>query len=149
MPKIAFVGAGSLGFTRGLVIDMMSWPDLAESTISLIDVNEKRLHYAERAVNRIMEVGKYPAKVQATTDRKQGLEDADIVITTILAHGVDGFRPEIEIPMKYGVDFNCRRQLRHRRHLPRAAHHPHDARHLPGHGEGTPPKPSCSTTPTP
>ena len=73
MPKIAFVGAGSLGFTRGLVIDMMSWPDLAESTISLIDVNEKRLHYAERAVNRIMEVGKYPAKVQATTDRKQGL----------------------------------------------------------------------------
>lgn len=106
MAKIAFVGAGSLGFTRRLVIDMMSWEDLSDSTVSLIDVHEKRLDYARRAVERIMEVGKYPAKVEATTDRARGLEGADIVVATILAHGVDGFRPEIEIPMKYGVDFN-------------------------------------------
>jgi alpha-galactosidase len=106
MAKIAFVGAGSLGFTRGLVIDMMSWEDLASSTISLIDVDGERLQYAERAVKRIMEVGKYPAKVEAMTDRRKGLEGADVVIVTILAHGVDGFRPEIEVPMKYGVDFN-------------------------------------------
>jgi len=106
MPKIAFVGAGSLGFTRTLVIDMMSYEDLAESTISLIDVDEERLRYAKGAVDRIMEVGKYPAKVEATLDRAEGLKDADIVVITILAHGVEGFRPEIEIPMKYGVDFN-------------------------------------------
>lgn len=106
MPKIAFVGAGSLGFTRGLVIDMMSWEQFQDSTISLIDIHEGRLGYAKRAVQRIMEVGKFPAKVEATTDRRKGLEGADIVIVTILAHGVDGFRPEIEIPMKYGVDFN-------------------------------------------
>ncbi len=106
MLKIAFVGAGSLGFTRTLVTDMMSYQDLAGSTISLTDVHEPRLSSAKRAVERIMEVGKYPAKVTATTDRAKGLEGADIVVVTILAHGVDGFRPEIEIPMKYGVDFN-------------------------------------------
>ncbi len=106
MPKIAFVGAGSLGFTRTLVIDMMSHEDLAGSTISLIDIDAERLDYAKRAVDRIMEVGKYPAKVVATTDRAVGLKDADIVIISILSHGVEGFRPEIEIPMKYGVDFN-------------------------------------------
>jgi len=104
--KIAFVGAGSLGFTRTLVIDMMSWEDMQDSTLSLIDVDEQRLTWAKRAVDRIMEVGKYPAKVEATLDRGQGLKDADIVIITILAHGADGFRPEIDIPMKYGVDFN-------------------------------------------
>jgi len=104
--KIAFIGAGSLGFTRTLIIDLMSWEDLQDSTISLIDIDEPRLNYARRAVEKIMEVGKYPAKVEATTDRAAGLKDADIVITTILAHGVEGFRPEIEIPMKYGVDFN-------------------------------------------
>ena len=82
MAKIAFVGAGSLGFTRGLVIDMMSWEDLASSTISLIDVDGERLQYAERAVKRIMEVGKYPAKVEATTDRRKGLEGADVVIAS-------------------------------------------------------------------
>ncbi len=106
MPKIAFVGAGSLGFTRTLVIDMMSYEDLADSTISLIDVDERRLDYAKRAVDRIMQAGSYPAKVAATLDRAEGLKDADIVIITILADGVKGFRPEIEIPMKYGVDFN-------------------------------------------
>lgn len=106
MPKIAFVGAGSLGFTRTLVTDMMSYEDLAGSTISLIDIDEERLGYAKRAVEKIMEVGKYPAKVEATADRAEGLKDADIIIITILVHGVGGFRPEIEIPMKYGVDFN-------------------------------------------
>ena len=106
MPKIAFVGAGSLGFTRTLVIDMMSWEDLSHSDISLIDIDPERLDYAHRAVNRIMEVGKYPAKVSATVDRAQGLKNADIVVISILADGVEGFRPEIEIPMKYGVDFN-------------------------------------------
>jgi len=106
MPKIAFVGAGSLGFTRTLVIDMMSYEDLAGSTISLIDIDAERLGYARRAVEKIIEVGGYPAKVEASTDRAVGLRDADIVVITILAHGVEGFRPEIEIPMKYGVDFN-------------------------------------------
>ena len=106
MPKIAFVGAGSLGFTRTLVTDMMSYEDLADSTISLIDIDERRLDYAKRAVDRIMQAGSYPAKVEATLDRAEGLKDADIVIITILADGVKGFRPEIEIPMKYGVDFN-------------------------------------------
>jgi alpha-galactosidase len=106
MPKIAFVGAGSLGFTRTLVIDMMSYEDLADSTISLIDIDAERLDYARRAVEKIMAVGSYPARVEASTDRAVGLKDADIVVITILAHGVEGFRPEIEIPMKYGVDFN-------------------------------------------
>ena len=106
MAKIAFVGAGSLGFTRRLVIDLLSYDDLRDSTLSLIDVDETRLDYARRAVNRIVEVGKYPATVEATLDRAEGIRDADIVIATILAHGVEGFRPEIEIPMKYGVDFN-------------------------------------------
>ena len=106
MPKIAFVGAGSLGFTRTLVTDMMSYEDLAGSTISLIDIDEERLGYAKRAVEKIVEIGKYPARVEASVDRAEGLKDADIIIITILVHGVEGFRPEIEIPMKYGVDFN-------------------------------------------
>ena len=106
MAKIAFVGAGSLGFTRGLVADMMSYEELADSTISLIDIDEERLAYARNAVNRIMQIGGYPAKVEATTDRSAGLEDADIVIITILVHGPDGIRAEIEIPMSYGIDFN-------------------------------------------
>ncbi len=105
--KIAFIGAGSLGFTRGLVIDMLSYEDISENlTISLIDIDETRLSYAKRAVERIVQVAGTNTKVEAHLDRKKGLKNADIVIVTILAQGVEGFRNEITIPKKYGVDFN-------------------------------------------
>ena len=106
MAKIAFVGAGSLGFTRRLVVDILLREELADATLSLIDINSERLAYAEAAVRKIVAAGSFPAKVEATTDRAIGLEDADIVIITILVDGPDGIRAEIEIPMSYGIDFN-------------------------------------------
>jgi alpha-galactosidase len=51
-------------------------------------------------------MGNYPAKVEATLDRKQALEGADFVLITILAGGVDVWRHDIEIPKQYGVDTN-------------------------------------------
>ena len=46
MPKIAFIGAGSKGFTRGIVSDILSYPALRKNTtFSLMDINENRLKY--------------------------------------------------------------------------------------------------------
>ena len=42
MAKIAFIGAGSLGFTRGLVRDMLTFPLLRDATISLMDIDPER-----------------------------------------------------------------------------------------------------------
>lgn len=106
MTKIAFIGAGSLGFTRGLVRDVLTFPLLRDATISLMDIDEERLDFATRAVERIVEMGEYPATVEATTDRTEALKGADIVLVTILASGVDVWRHDIEIPKKYGVDIN-------------------------------------------
>jgi alpha-galactosidase len=106
MPKIAFIGAGSLGFTRGLVRDILTFPALADSTISLMDVDPDRLEFAKTAVTRIVEAGNYPAKVEAHLDRRAALEGADAVLCTILAAPVSVWRHDIEIPMKYGVDTN-------------------------------------------
>lgn len=106
MAKIAFVGAGSLGFTRGLVRDILTFPCLEEATLALMDVDEERLDFAKRAVQRIVDQGKYPAKVEATLDRREALEGADAVLCTILAGGVDIWRYDIEIPKEYGVDTN-------------------------------------------
>jgi len=104
--KIAFIGAGSFGFTRSLVRDILTFPALADSTIALMDVNPERLAYIKRAVDRIVEEGKYPAKVIATLDRKEALMDADGVLCTILAGDVDVWQHDILIPKKYGVDTN-------------------------------------------
>ena len=106
MKKIAFIGAGSFGFTRSLVRDILSFPALEDATIALMDIDEERLSYIEEAVNRIIKDGNYGAKVIATTDRIEALKDADGVVITILQGGVQVWRHDIEIPKKYGVDIN-------------------------------------------
>ncbi len=106
MARIAFMGAGSFGFTRTLVKDIMTYPLLQDSTIALMDINKERLEYATKAVNKIIAAGKYPAKVVSTMDRKEALKGADAVMCTILAGDVDIWQHDIKIPKKYGVDFN-------------------------------------------
>ncbi len=106
MPKITFIGAGSLGFTRGLVRDILTFPELAGSTLSLMDIDPDRLEFAKTAVQRIVDAGNYPAKVEATLNRREALEGADAVLCTILAAPVSVWRHDIEIPKKYGVDTN-------------------------------------------
>jgi alpha-galactosidase len=106
MTKIAFIGAGSWGFTRGLVRDVLTFPLLEDATLALMDINAERLDFATRAVQRIVDMGNYPATVEATQDRVEALRDADFVVVTILAGGLDVWRHDIEIPKRYGVDTN-------------------------------------------
>jgi len=106
MTKITFIGAGSLGFTRGLVRDILTFPLLKDATLSLMDINAERLDFAQKSVQRIVDMGKYPAKVEATMDRVEALKGADVVLCTILVGETDVWRYDIEIPKKYGVDIN-------------------------------------------
>lgn len=106
MAKIAFIGAGSFGFTRGLVRDILTYPALRDATIALMDIDKERLGYVKKACERIVKEGGYPARVEATTDRAAALKGADAVVITILAHDVSVWRHDIEIPKKFGVDTN-------------------------------------------
>jgi alpha-galactosidase len=106
VPKIAFIGAGSFGFTRGLVRDILTFPALAESDLYLMDIDGERLDFIGEAVKRIIDAGGYKARVVKTKDRREALEGADGVLCTILQGGVSVFRHDIEIPKKYGVDIN-------------------------------------------
>jgi len=106
MTKIAFIGAGSLGFTRDLVRDILTFPLLRDATLALMDIDAERLGFAQKSVQRIIEMGGYPARVEATMDRVEALSGADAVLCTILAGGTEVWRHDIEIPKKYGVDTN-------------------------------------------
>lgn len=106
MTKIAFIGAGSLGFTGELVRDILTFPLLRDSEIALMDINAERLDFAKTSVSKLIAAGNYPATVTATMDRAEALMGADVVLTTILAGSTDVWRYDIEIPKKYGVDIN-------------------------------------------
>src|SRR5512142_3218452 len=98
MTKIAFIGAGSLGFTRGLVRDILTFPLLQEATLSLMDIDPERLEFAQTSVQKIVDQGRYPAKVEATLNRLEALAGADVVLVTILVGDTQVWRYDIEIP---------------------------------------------------
>ena len=49
-PKIAFVGAGSVEFTGMLVADILAYPELRDTVISLHDIDPERLETARGVV---------------------------------------------------------------------------------------------------
>ncbi len=106
MTKIAFIGAGSLGFTGELVRDILTFPLLEDATLALMDIHPGRLEWAKKGVEKLIAAGQRPARVTATLDRVEALRDADVVLTTILAGSTEVWRHDIEIPKKYGVDIN-------------------------------------------
>ncbi|MBD3174963.1 MAG: alpha-glucosidase/alpha-galactosidase, partial [Armatimonadia bacterium] len=55
MAKIAFIGAGSFGFTRTLVKDILTFANMEDATLALMDIDEERLEYSTKACQRIID----------------------------------------------------------------------------------------------
>jgi alpha-galactosidase len=104
MPKIALIGAGSVVFTRNLCSDILLTPALQESTIALMDIDPARLAQARDLVQAIVDQRKLKARVEATTERREAVRDADYVITTFQQGGLEAYALDIEIPQRYGVE---------------------------------------------
>src|SRR5512143_3974238 len=80
MPKICLIGAGSTVFARNLLGDILSFPELAESTISLHDIDEARLGTTEKVAKRLAKVVGANPKIESTLDRRAALDGADYAI---------------------------------------------------------------------
>ncbi len=103
MPKVVLIGAGSMKFTANLVNDILSTPALQNTHFALVDIDPERLELARKLVQAIVEHHGVAAQIEATTERRAVLAGADYVIITILVGGLEAYRLDIEIPMKYGV----------------------------------------------
>lgn len=103
MPTIVFIGAGSMVFARKLVGDILSFPELEDSTIRLMDIDEGRLATTTEAAEAMVENSNLSAKIESTTDRRQALDGADYVLNMINVGGTEPFENEIRIPERYGV----------------------------------------------
>lgn len=106
MKKFAFIGAGSLIFTRNLIRDILTFPAFKECEIALMDINPARLEYITAAANKIAKEMKAHAKIISTQSRAEALTGADGVLCTIFNGDIDVWRHDIDIPKKYGVDIN-------------------------------------------
>jgi len=103
-PKIAMIGAGSLIFCKTLVMDILATEALQGSEICLMNRTRPKLAKMEAFVKKVIKENGLPAKVTATLHRREALDGADYVINMIQVGGVEAFRMDYEIPLKYGVD---------------------------------------------
>lgn len=104
MPKITFIGAGSTVFAQNLLGDILTFPELADSTISLHDIDAERLRTTEIVTQKIADRLEINPTIEANLDRRASLEGADYAINMIQ---VGGYKPatvtDFEIPKKYGL----------------------------------------------
>ena len=104
MAKVALIGAGSAVFARNLIGDILSFPELSETELALMDVDEARLGTSEIVARRVAAaLGASPA-ITATTDRRTALDGADHVITMFQ---IGGYRPstvvDFDVPKRFGL----------------------------------------------
>ena len=104
MPKVTLIGAGSVEFTRNVLADLCTFPELHGSlTVTLHDIDSERLATAERVANYTSERTGAGARIEAHLDRRAALDGADYAINEIQVGGYDATLKDFEIPQKYGL----------------------------------------------
>jgi alpha-galactosidase len=104
MAKVAIIGAGSVEFTRNILTDLGSYPELHGMLhLALHDIDAERLAYAERAANQVVERLGAGYRVTAHGDRREAFDGADYLINEIQVGGYDATVTDFEIPRRYGL----------------------------------------------
>ena len=103
MTRIAFVGAGSVEFTRNLLGDLLTFPELADATIALHDIDPERLETAEGMAQWTNQQLGARATFEAHLDRRAALAGCDFVVNMIQVGGHAATRIDFEVPMKHGL----------------------------------------------
>lgn len=104
MLKVAFIGAGSVGFTRRLVQDMLIVPELRDTHFALHDISARNLRMVADLLKKDIRANRLPAKITTHAQRRPALDGARYVINCTRIGGLEAFATDIDIPLKYGVD---------------------------------------------
>ena len=102
--KIAFIGAGSIGFTRQLLRDILSVPEFRDIRVAFTDINERNLDMVTQLCQRDIDANGLKIRIQSTLDRREAVTDARYVFNLVRVGGLDGFQLDVDIPLKYGID---------------------------------------------
>lgn len=100
MKKITVIGAGSIGFTRNLITDILCVKELRDIEIAFTDINPKNLDMVTQLVQRDIDANGLSIKIQSTLNRKEAVKDADYIINTVRIGGLEAFEKDVEIPLR-------------------------------------------------
>lgn len=101
--KIVLIGAGSAMFTQGLVADLCQPPDLVPYELALVDIDPDALAVAEGLSRRLITVKGAAITISVSTERRDLLAGADVVLMTVGVGGRRAWEQDVFIPRKYGI----------------------------------------------
>lgn len=104
--KLVIIGAGSKVFVRKLISDFLLMDGIKLDTISLVDIDKDKLGKMTDFIKKIRDQEKSHIKIESTTERKEVLEGADYVVTTVSVGEEVIHEKELLIADKYGVNQN-------------------------------------------
>ena len=103
MFRVAFVGAGSVEFTRDLVRDLFSFPELREIELSLHDIDEEPAGHCGAGREARSRQARRPSDHQRVRRPSAALEGADAVVNMIAVGGHAATTTDFDIPERYGL----------------------------------------------
>jgi alpha-galactosidase len=103
MTRIAFIGAGSVEFTKNLLTDIFEFPELRGATVALHDIDPERLETAGMMARWTSDQLEAGAQVEEHLDRRAALEGADFVVNMVQIGMHEATLLDFEIPRKYGL----------------------------------------------
>jgi alpha-galactosidase len=103
MTRIAFIGAGSVEFTRKLLSDILWFPELHDVEIALHDIDPDRLQTAETIARLTASERGASPRIEARLDRHAAIDGADFVLNMVQVGGHAATLKDFEIPARYGL----------------------------------------------
>lgn len=102
--KIAFIGAGSIGFTRGLLRDLLSVREFQHIEVAFTDISAQNLEMVTKLCQRDIDENGLDIKIYATQNRREALRNARYIFSVVRIGGLEAFQHDVDIPLKYGID---------------------------------------------
>ncbi|MEH7097373.1 alpha-glucosidase/alpha-galactosidase [Neobacillus vireti] len=102
--KVAFIGAGSIGFTRGLLRDLLAVPEFNQIEVAFTDINERNLQMVTELCQRDIAENGLEIQIHSTVNRREALRDARYIFSVVRIGGLEAFQTDVDIPLKYGID---------------------------------------------
>ncbi|MEH7549338.1 MULTISPECIES: alpha-glucosidase/alpha-galactosidase [Bacillaceae] len=102
--KVAFIGAGSIGFTRGLLRDLLAVPEFNQIEVAFTDINPQNLQMVTELCQRDINENGLDIQIQSTLNRREALRDAKYIFSVVRIGGLEAFQIDVDIPLKYGID---------------------------------------------
>jgi len=101
--RLTYIGGGSTRAPGTLAALIVRGAAFAGSEVVLVDRSQDHLAIVERLARRMADVRGLELRIRSTTDRREGLRDADVVLASFRPGGFEARAVDERIPLRHGV----------------------------------------------